>query len=204
MVKSMLAAAAFLFLLREAKAQDETPQNQDFIKKGLLRASATLSTGYMPAYNVENLYIELNGDYFIQDRISMRTDLYALTHYQWFDTYLHHGFNAFAGAAFHFPYYHWDTYLLLQPGLAVAKPYDAVDPAAPAHHTLEPMVNAGAGLTFYFSRSLHAYVTASYAYGNYHGASPAFRMDEVRAMAGIGFNVYTNSMPAWWRKMVKF
>ncbi|MFI5203472.1 MAG: hypothetical protein ACHQF2_03160 [Flavobacteriales bacterium] len=164
---------------------------------GVLRFQGTISAGYMTQFKA--LHIQLHGDleYFLNERISARSDIYYSLAVNNSDPVPPFKFNhsMFSGIQYHFtPFKAIDFYAGFQPGVALCKrryeQFDAtgVPPQLPAITTnVNPVFSINTGITYYGNRFFNAFVHVRYLTGfhqdNYRTAS----LDELRISFGLGF-----------------
>jgi hypothetical protein len=192
----------FLLLLLPLLA-DSQSRRKSFVKKDLFVVSGGLSTGVMVAHPIQDVFIVSGAEYFMESRVSIKSDIYWFLPDYNFEGQLQKNSSIFMGAAFHFPLDRWDTFFSFQPGLAF--PALASGTNTTAKPGVEPLLASSLGVTYFILQNMHVFVSAGYVHGKYFPESEtAFPLDELRLTAGLGFNVFFNRYAPYERRRVKF
>lgn len=172
-------------------------QTEDIVKKkhGMLKATAGIEPGYMFSPKLLNLYISGHLEYYLQERVSVRGDIYYFVDTQGDDASLLDNHGLYFGAAYHFTDKAIvDPYLGFQPGVHLSRVryWDNTDLALyKSPHKLIPVASVIGGANFYVSRFFNFYVATRGVFGAYRGggAPDPFPLGEWRISFGLGFNI---------------
>ncbi len=193
MVRSSLLPALLLLSL-SAEAQKSSPE---IIRKGLLRAQATISPAVMLNDGALNIYVQGDMDYFLSRKVSVRADAYYFIDTQG-DGDLRHNHGVFFGANYHFPLGRLDPYVGLQPGASYVQAAKYMPWGENGHEvevnstgTIVPNISATAGLNFYLGRFVHFMTNIRYVHGKHATPWGNRPLDEFRFSFGVGWNVNT-------------
>lgn len=168
----------------------------DILRKGLLRAQATLSPGWTIADGNTNLYLQGDMEYYLQDKISLKGDVSYFLDTQG-NGYLKHNHSIFFGAQYHFPYKRFDPYIGFHPGISLvqARNPDRGTPEVPVAYPesvfkVSPAISVATGFNFYVWRYIHFMANVKYI----HATHPTewgtnYALDEFRVSFGLGWNV---------------
>lgn len=179
-------------------------KSKSFVQKDMLSLSGGLSGGILVAHPIQDVYFNGSVEYFMEKRISVRADVFAFLPDYNFEGQLQKNTSLLLGAAWHFPYQRWDTYISFQPGVAFPG-LSTGNTAEKVKTGIEPVLEMNGGVSYYFGHNFHAYIGAGYVHGNYYPEKTStFILDEIRLMAGIGVNVFFNRYDAWDRRKVRF
>lgn len=198
MVKRAFLAAVLLFSL-VARAQFSYP--------GVLKASATLCTGYMLRQTQTNLYVHGHLEYFTDERISLRGDGFWFAGAQQKPALLAQNSTFLFGGLYHMHKNRLDFFLGMQVGVDLTKPrdtyYDIITLGGSGYTIAQgttsyklkalPALSPVTGVTFYAASFVNFFLEVRYVSGRYfgyHGGSTLF-LDELRLSAGLGFQLPT-------------
>lgn len=184
-------------------AQSEEGQ---YIHKHLVRADASIVSGYLFRDNLKNVHLNGNLEYYLDNRISIRGDAnYLLGSTGWTEDSMHlkDNISVMLGGVYHFhTNNHFDPYFILQPGIAYTSSYfDAYPgwtPETPGtkkiynyRGSLSPLASVGLGFNYYFQRFAHLFVETRYVHGQHLSEAPSpISLQELRITFGLGFNVF--------------
>lgn len=176
---------------------------EQYIYKHLIRADASIVSGYMPVDGIRNVHLNGNAEYYIDNKISVRGDATILL-----------GSNGLSkdsigfkdnhsiglGIVYHFKTKsHFDPYFIFQPSIAYTSSYklNYVDDATNLKErknfdgVLSPLGTAGLGFNFYFQRFAHLFLETRYVYGQHLSNAPSpLSLQEMRVTFGLGFNLF--------------
>jgi hypothetical protein len=193
MVRSSLLPALLLLSL-SAEAQKSSPE---IIRKGLLRAQATISPAVMLNDGALNIYVQGDMDYFLNRKVSVRADAYYFIDTQG-DGDLRHNHGVFFGANYHFPVGRLDPYVGLQPGASYVQAARSMpwgengqEIEVNSTGTIVPNISATAGLNFYLGRFVHFMTNIRYVHAKHSTPWGNRPLDEFRFSFGVGWNVNT-------------
>lgn len=179
-------------------------RKKSFIQKDMFSCGAGLSGGILVSHPIQDIYINSSVEYFMERRISVKIDGFLFLPDYNFEGQLQKNSSALIGAAWHFPYERWDTYIALQPGLAFPG-LSQGNTALEVKTGVEPVIAVTGGLSYYFFNNLHAFASIGYVHGNYYPEhTSTFYLDEIRIAAGIGFNVFFNRYAPYERRRPHF
>jgi hypothetical protein len=193
---SVFAACILPFL---GIAQDKT-----FIKRGNLRAQATISAAKMFKYDASPIYIHGDLEYFFEEKFSVRGDSYFSLGNTSEEKPFIYNHSAFAGIAYHFnkekPF---DPYFAFEPGVAYAKANVVtlmlVGREIPS--SFSPLISGVIGVNYFANRYFHLLANVRYVHGKHLADfSPPIDLSEVRFSFGLGWNLrikkYETPIPA--------
>ena len=161
-----------------------------YVHKGLLRAQATISPGFMFNEGITNIYIHGDLEYYVEDNISVRGDSYyylnTIDDKKPFMV-IH---STFLGAVYHFPTASsLDPYIGIQPGIAYSQAntqlliYDN-------KVTANPLISSVAGVNYYASRIFHLFLSVRYVSGKHLSDAPSpLSLNEIKLSFGLGWNI---------------
>ncbi|MBL7882512.1 MAG: hypothetical protein JNL69_00470 [Bacteroidia bacterium] len=195
---------AFMVLQVTSLAVFGQIESQQFIKKHLVRASASIVSGYMYKSNIKNVHLNGNLEYYIDNKVSIRGDYNILLGSDGLtDQYmgLKDDHNVMLGAVFHIQTKgYFDPYIILQPGIGYTSSYIELPSTMIANGesnkkyyegVLSPVGSAGIGFNYYFQRFAHLFMETRYMYGQHLSKAPSpISLEELRITFGLGFNVF--------------
>lgn len=177
-----------LLVVSIVKAQDNDP----FVRKGLLKATATISPGFMLNRNITNIYVSGELEYFLENKISVRGDGLWYRDSQQDIPFLKQNSMVFFGALYHFSKNKHDVFIGIQPGAILSQP-NVLDTSLvnyPAQ--INPGISIIAGYTFYVWDYCNFFLNARYLNTKYVGTSKGpIHLDEIILSAGLGFQLHT-------------
>lgn len=164
----------------------------DYIRPGLLKATASISPALMLNHDVQNIYLTGFFEAHSDKRISLRGDA------MWYvdgkrssgDLIFDRGIRLFYGAFAHLNKSNWDVHFGLQPGLTVVQPHVSLNP----NRTLQavPSVAVHLGTTYYVWKIFHFYFDVSYVKSTLRGLTVgSLATDELLFSAGLGLHINT-------------
>jgi hypothetical protein len=173
-------------------------QDGQYIHKHLVRADASIVSGYIFLNNIKNVHVNGNLEYYMDNKVSIRGD----ANYMLGSTGLSEdsiGFkdnaNVMLGAVFHIHTNgHFDPYFILQPGIAYTSSYrqnylESSKTYYPG--VISPLGSAGFGFNYYFQRFAHLFMETRYMYGQHVSQAPSpLSLQELRITFGLGFNLF--------------
>ena len=179
-------------------AQDDNT----FIKQGLLKATATISPAFMLQQSVENIYINGESEYFIENRISVRGDLYWFLGSQKKPSLLNQNSFIVSGALYHFPKRNLDYFIGFQPGISFVQPniiYVHAGPGTlinwvdiPSPSKVCPTISAITGITYYVGDYFNFFLNIRYTKARYFGGGQdVLNLDQLIISGGLGFDIDT-------------
>ena len=179
-------------------------KKKSFIQRDMFSCGAGAAGGILVSHPVQDIYINGSVEYFMERRVSVKIDGFLFMPDYNFEGQLQKNSSILIGAAYHFPYKRWDTYLSLQPGLAFPG-LSSSNTAIPVEAGVEPILAMNGGLSYYFLNNLHVYACIGYVHGTYFPESPeSFHLTEIRVATGIGFNVFFNRYAPYERRRIRF
>lgn len=167
-------------------------QNDDFIRNGLLKATATISPSFMLNRNINNIYVSGELEYFLENKISVRGDGLWYRDSQQDIPFLKQNSMIFFGALYHFSKKKHDLFIGIQPGAILSQPnmLDTSMVNYPAQ--INPSISVIAGYTFYVWDYCNFFLNARYLNTKYVGTSKGpLHLDEIILSAGLGFQIHT-------------
>ncbi|MFI5151434.1 MAG: hypothetical protein ACHQRM_17030 [Bacteroidia bacterium] len=202
-MKVLLQTLILSLVFFSARAQEEA--KKQFISAGLLCGDASLAPGYLFSQNISTVSIPLSAEYYIDSRISFKSDIYlhvssgmtsdSLT--------LLNNHQLFTGLAYHFKTNgYFDPYIAFQPGVSYAQLHSemkekvtVLDVTDPSYHpNIVPVAALSLGFRYFFPRYFHIFIEARYVHGTLVSDRPtpgSFPLDELKIQFGLGWNIRT-------------
>lgn len=181
----MLIAAIFIFLQSPAqKIWNE--------RRGCISTQGNLAPGYLFQQKTVTGYIDGDMELFLDDRFAFGGSVwvsFATTDKS------HPGIRindaVFGGANYHFlKPGRFDPFIGLSPGVALARAnYRDGETMKMTNYTLAPLIGATIGFNYYVGSIFHFFVKAEGVAGEMFGAPTPQRLDEIKFMAGLGYNL---------------
>jgi hypothetical protein len=178
-------------------------ENTQFIHKHLVRADASIVAGYLFKENINNVHVDGNAEYYVDNKVSIRgsaTYMLGSSGLTKDSIGLKDFHTIMLGGAYHFHTNgHFDPYFIFQPGLAYTSSYKAKYIGNPDDRTkvatyggaLTPLATAGLGFNYYFQRFAHLFLETRYVYGRHLSEAPSpVSLQELRVTFGLGFNLF--------------
>jgi hypothetical protein len=183
-------ALCFILIVLSLKLTAQT----DYIRPGLLKATASISPSFMLNHNVLNSYVTGFFEGYTDKRISLRGDV------MWYidgkvnsgtgSAIFDKGFRVYYGAFAHLNKSNFDVHVGLQPGLAIFQPLPAVD--SRQGWQASPSVALHVGTTYYVWKIFNFFVDAAYVHNTLQGLETgAMKTDELLISAGLGLHINT-------------
>lgn len=174
-----------------------------YASEGLVNAAATFSPALLLTNGDIHYYINGQAEYFFEKNVSIRSDLYFLNSQVDNEVSFKHNSSLQVGPVFHYTYGHLDTWFGFQPGISITKINE--NDTLKTTNTLEPILGVSTGLNFYVSKYFHFFISANYVHGQYYGMpDEPLALDEVRALAGLGFNFHFHKFAYWENHVPEF
>ncbi|HEY1040984.1 MAG TPA: hypothetical protein VGF30_16330 [Bacteroidia bacterium] len=202
--KSLIILATLVFGVKYSGAKEIYPSfaksrgdfyvmiDEPVVKKGLLRATLTFATGYMPANKLNNLYLTGNVEYYTDKKISLRGDGNYFFNSMNGDKTLKQNHSFYGGAAYHFAKGNFDPFVGLQTGLALTQ-CGIVQQGGPERAVAyNPLISPIAGFNYYASRWFHLFINARYNIGKHLADDAIIPLNELSFSFGLGFNINTS------------
>ncbi|HWY37629.1 MAG TPA: hypothetical protein VNY73_03655 [Bacteroidia bacterium] len=189
-------------------AQDSTR----FRYHSLLKASATITPGYLLNRQQTNIYINGFLEYFPENKVSLRGESFVMVGAQQAPALLNQNSCLLFGAAYHFHKNRFDYFIGLETGAALTKPNDTeqtvpsslTDPAMPLGtnitvtyttsyaYKILPVIAPVTGITFHASNYFNFFLNVHYIKARYFGYQygKTLLLDELRISAGLGFSIH--------------
>lgn len=198
-----IALFAFILFTLGLNAQEENT----FRYKTMLKATATISPGYMLNSPQTNLYIDGDLEYFMEDKVSFRSEVYVMVGTQTKPAILQDNSSLLWGGFYHMHKNRFDFFVGLQTGMNFTKPNDVIlgyaitsGPSTITANSTEtynykvlPVISPMTGITFYVSDYFNFFLNARYVGGaKYFGYTngSTLMLDEIRISAGLGFQIH--------------
>lgn len=181
---SLLFFVSIIFLAQE---------NDAFVRKGLLKATATISPSFMLNRNINNIYVSGELEYFLENKVSVRGDCFWYRDSQQDIPFLKENSMIFFGALYHFSKKKHDVFIGIQPAAILSQPnmLDTSFVNYPAQ--INPGISFIAGYTFYVWDYCNFFLNARYLNHKYVGTSKgSIYLDEILLSAGLGFQLHTH------------
>lgn len=207
MVKKIL-----LLVIMALSLQTYSQDSTRFRYHSLLKASATITPGYMLSTPQTNIYVNGFLEYFPEDHVSLRGESFVMVGSQQKPAILKQNSCLTFGAAYHFHKNKLDYFIGLETGVAIVKPNDTQDstygwhdPAIPLGATnffvkyttdysykVLPVFVPVTGITFHMSDYFNIFLNVHYVKARYFGYQygKTLLLDELRISAGLGFSIH--------------
>lgn len=164
-------------------------QESPIVQKGLLQIQPTVSPGYLFLEDETTVYFRANMEYFINNRISLRTDAYVYFGSQSDTNLLSKNHSAFLGVSYHFTKKNTDVFLGFQPGIA----FSETNPLLTGINDdirVSPLLSLSIGVNQYLNRFLHFFLNTQYVHGKHVPVyTEVVSLNEFRFTMGLGFNL---------------
>lgn len=182
-------------------------ESQQYIHKYLVRVDGSIVPGFMFKDNLSNVYLNGNGEYYLDNKVSMRGDINYMvgsTGLSNDSIGLKNNHSIMVGPVFHFHTNgHFDPYFIIQPGIAYTSSFrqtymgnvinDANKITTSYKGVLSPLGSLGFGFNYYFQRFAHLFFETRYFYGNHLSDAPStISLQELRVTFGLGFNLFVH------------
>lgn len=171
-----------------------------YIHKHLVRADASIVSGYMFSENISNVHVNGNLEYYMDNKVSIRGDANYLLGSNGLSNDsigLKDNVSVMLGAVFHMKTKgYFDPYFILQPGIAYTSSFrqnSSGDPLNKKNYpgVITPLASAGLGFNYYFQRFAHLFLETRYIYGQHVSNAPSpLSIQEMRITFGLGFNLF--------------
>lgn len=179
-------------------------KKKSFLERDIFCFGAGVGGGILVYHPTQNIYLTGNIEYFMERRISVKADGFLFLPDYHFEGQLQKNNSVLLGAAYHFPYLRWDTWMSFQPGISFPG-LSSGNTSVPVKTGVEPVLALSGGLSYYIGHNFHASASVGYLHGTYYPESTeSFGLDEVRFSAGFGFNVFFNRYAPYERRRVHF
>jgi hypothetical protein len=184
--KVILLAVSCWLLAYSCVAQSDTA----FIRKGLLRAAGTFAFGTMPENKLSNGYLTGNIEYYTDQKISIRGDVYYLLNSLNANGPLAKNDALYFGAFYHFnTNSHFDPLIGIQPGISYTQMN--ID-GSPDVATICPLASVIVGFNFFAEKWFHIQINARYTIGEHLTEVDETNISELSFNFGLGFNINTS------------
>lgn len=190
-----------VFLLITSTIFSQT--KEQYIFKHLIRADASIVSGYMYKDGIRNVHVNGNAEYYIDNKISVRGDatyLLGSSGLSKDSLGFRDNHSIGLGLVYHFKTKsHFDPYFIFQPSVAYTSSYkqNYIDDATNLRErknfdgVLSPLATGGLGFNYYFQRFAHLFMETRYVYGRHLSSAPSpLSLEELRVTFGLGFNVF--------------
>ncbi|HYG51511.1 MAG TPA: hypothetical protein VD905_11445 [Flavobacteriales bacterium] len=170
---------------------------ESFNYKGILSATATLSTGYNTAFKSMNYFLHGYLGYQLDNRIAVRGDIYYFLNSSTKNdpvepfAFQH---NMFTGAEYHFLKSKLDWFAGIQPGLVFGQrqylqiqSLDGASPLEPPKKTVAACFSFNMGINYYASKFFYLFLETRYNTGWFSDNYSVASLSEVRGSFGLGF-----------------
>ena len=167
-------------------------ENEPFVRRGLLKATATISPSFMLNRNINNIYVSGELEYFLENKISVRGDCFWYRDSQQDIPFLKQNSIIFFGALYHFSKKKHDLFIGIQPAAILCQPNMLDTSMVNYPMQINPGISLIAGYTFYVWDYCNFFFNARYLNTKYVGTSKGpIHLDEIILSAGLGFQLHT-------------
>ena len=185
-IKYFLAVVLLFVLCFSLNAQEE----ENIIKKGLLRTQLTFSPSYLLPQNKTDFYLYGNLEYYLEDKVSLSGDAY----YSFFDTnntIFDFNHNLFFGVNYHLiNKKNHDFHIGFQPGIALTRLNAKENNLSNSKMGVNPVFSTVIGYNYYVHKFFHFFIHSRFVYGE-HGIDLQKNISDFRLAAGLGLNINT-------------
>ena len=151
-------------------AQEDTTK---FRYQSMLKGTATISPGFLlNTVSQTNIYINGDLEYFPEDKISLRGEVFWMVGAQQKPALLTQNSSLMFGALYHFHKNRFDFFAGLETGVSLTKPCDSIEyntkipvtvvAARNYDYKILPLISPVAGVTFYVSDYFNFFLKVSY------------------------------------------
>lgn len=184
--------AIYLLLLFFISVDVSAQENEAFVRKGLLKATATITPSFMLNRNINNIYVSGELEYFLEKKISVRGDCFWYRDSQQDIPFLKENSMIFFGALYHFSKKKHDLFIGIQPAAILSQPNILDTSLVNYPSQINPGISLIAGYTFYVWNYCNFFINARYLNTKYVGTHIGpIHLDEVILSAGLGFQLHT-------------
>lgn len=161
--------------------------------KNMFISQTTISPGFNFDGKPVNSYFHPGVEYFFQNRISARTDLFLFMASKDSGDFWNMNHQVLLGMFIHFPFSKFSGYFGWQPGVAIVQQtpfkYNEI-PVEDPDIKAAPVISMTAGINYYFWTYLHFFANIQFLKGTHiPDAGNAQALDELRLSAGLAWQV---------------
>ena len=161
-----------------------------FVHKGILRAGLTYAVGKMTSFNISNVYLTGNLEYYADNRISVRGDDYYFVNSLNNSKYLKQNSALYFGACYNFPTHsHFNPMIGLQPGVVLNQLNPVTGSGVSNPLTASPLGSIVTGFNYYGERWFHIQLDVRYSMGRHLDEDGLFQLNELSFSFGLGWNL---------------
>lgn len=169
--------------------------------KKMIKATATISPGFMLNNKQTNIYIHGHIEFFPESKISLRGDAFWFVGAQEKPQLFNGNSMITFGAAYHLRKNRFDVAFGLQPGVMLTQPnstmWDTFKNLAHTYYqvnynyTAVPVISPYVGLTFYPGKYVNFFAEVRYNNGKYFSYTngTTLFLSEIKISAGLGFQI---------------
>jgi hypothetical protein len=185
----------FILFLLILGSGTQAQNDNSFSTKGLLKATTTISPGFMLNQQRTNIYLNGELEYFPEEKISIRGDGFWYLGSQQNPDLLKQNSSVYWGALYHFRKNRADYFIGFQPGLSLTQPVvDEKYYYSDYGIQVCPQMSVLAGFTYYVGRYFNFFANTRYVKSAYRN-NRYIGLDELRISAGLGFNIHLKKNP---------
>ncbi len=165
---------------------------QDFGRRGLLKADLVYAQSFMLHYPIANVYLCGDLEYFTSDHLSIRGDCFWYLDSRQTTKVFNQNALVLYGFFYNFPLGISNFHVGIQPGFSFTKPYDLHNADKSYAMSFQPALCLSAGYTLYFSKFCNFNFGVKYVASRYRGTPYAsLNLDEFMVSGGLGFQLHT-------------
>ncbi len=161
---------------------------EQYIRPGTLKASATIAPSNMLNRDANNIYLNGFLAYQIEDHFSLRGETFYYINNAASTNPIYAGaIHTYFGAFYHSGKGNWDNYIGFQPGVSVVK-------TAFKKPSAIPTFALKLGTAYYVWKYFHFFAELTYSNSTIRGIGPSYgsmKTDELIISAGLGFQIHT-------------
>lgn len=159
-------------------------QEVEYIRPGMLKASATISPSLMTSRDVTNIYTSCFLEYHLDKHLSLRGETFIYVDAQSANVYLNQAFRTHFGVFYHLNKGNFDSHVGFEPGLAVLQSGNTATAAVPSY-----AVHLGS--SFYVWKYFHFFADVCFVRSTMPNRVSSTNADELLFSAGLGYQIQT-------------
>lgn len=179
----------FIFLVLNAFFIQIYGQDDTFIRKGLVKFTATIAPSKMLSHNISPFYIHGILEYYAENNVSIAGEgYYYLGSLSEKESILNYHHNLFLGCNYHWIHKNSDVYLGLEPGISMTEISVMQNLKTQKILSINPLIGVNIGYNFFVGKYVHFFVQNKWVYGEQILLSP-LNLSDFRISAGLGFQI---------------
>jgi hypothetical protein len=164
-------------------------QQEIYVKKNMLKATATLCPSKMFAKNFSPFYLHGFAEYFAEDNVSVAGEgFYYLGDFSNKKSIIEYHHSIFFGTNYHILNKNHDLFMGMEPGISLTKLKPAPGGKTDGKPFVNPLFSMNVRYNYYVWKYFHFFIQTKIVAGeniNYH----PFNLSDIRFSAGLGFQL---------------